>query len=660
MRSRPLLAVIAVALASGCGGKADDAPKPPASAAPSAPSALAATASATAPSAPAPRALERRDGSAIALDASGRALLVVDEDHHALRVVPLPLDPATVGPSVRLTGAPAQVVATARGALVTVRDPGLLVTLEENDKGALVERARVELPVDAWGLALAKDGATAYVTSAWSHALTAVDLARAKVKWTISTAREPRGVVLTADGKSAYVTHLVGAALTRVDDLDAATPSARSVVLPPSPLRTPAGRTLDAALGYAAALSPGGDRLFVARHALGALGKDAWFGAATVDVLMIDADAPLAPRHVPRAPFLRADNGPNGDELKVPGGSLTTFTQPRAIAVRRSTGTLLVAGEGDDRVVELDAESVDPTLSVVRTMKTGDGYDAAIPVATSGGAPQGIALSADESTAYVLCRATYDVVELALDPATPEDKAATRRVRFADDDLDATGAAGRRLFYNGTDKLTSGGVACAGCHPEGRDDGHVWHEAKINTAQGVAVNFLGEADDAPEEDHVKGAPRRTPILAGRVSAQGPYGWHAESPTLEARLESGFGLHRWATLPAHEAQNLAARAARLASFLRKGLTPPPRVTRPATPEEERGKAVFTSEATQCTRCHVPATEFTDRTAYPMKLAKLGDFDDEERVDFKVPSLLYVGGHGRLLHDGSAASLEELID
>ena len=71
-------------------------------------------------------------------------------------------------------------------------------------------------------------------------------------------------------------------------------------------------------------------------------------------------------------------------------------------------------------------------------------------------------------------------------------------------------ALGRRLFYDAEEPVVSGGLACAGCHPDGRDDGHVWHEAKINTAEGVAVNFLGDADDAPEEDHVKGVPRRTP------------------------------------------------------------------------------------------------------------------------------------------------------
>ena len=227
--------------------------------------------------------------------------------------------------------------------------------------------------------------------------------------------------------------------------------------------------------------------------------------------------------------------------------------------------------------------------------------------------------------------------------------------------MDASVALGRRLFYNATDRITSGGVACAGCHPEGRDDGFVWHEAKFNSADGTAVNFVGSAENLPEEDHVKGYPRRTPMLAGRVASAGPYGWHAESPTIDDRLTNGFGLHRWGPMPKHEPANLSARAERLVTFLRRGLVPPPRVDRPETPEEQRGRAIFTSDQAKCSICHVPETGYTDRIAYPLVRRALPvGFDDEPRREFKAPSLLFVGGHAPYFHDGAAASLEELID
>ncbi|AUX41551.1 uncharacterized protein SOCE26_029710 [Sorangium cellulosum] len=162
--------------------------------------------------------------------------------------------------------------------------------------------------------------------------VTAVDLETAAATWSIDVPREPRGVVVREDGAAAYVTHLTSAALSRVELRGA--PQARPVALPPSPLRTPRGKALSASLGYAAALSPDGRRLFVARHALGALGEQAWFGAATVDVLLTGDDQPLAPRRREGAPAWTAPalaELPFDDvELEVPNTELAPFVQPRA------------------------------------------------------------------------------------------------------------------------------------------------------------------------------------------------------------------------------------------------------------------------------------------------------------------------------------------
>jgi cytochrome c peroxidase len=653
----PLAVLFAACSSRGSGGADAGAPAPSGSA-----SALPVTSAGAAvarPSGPLPR-----EGSVLARAAAGDALYVADEDHRVLRVVPLPLDPARPARAVPLPGAPAQIVVLADRVLVTVRDPGLLLVLRPDAAAGLVEAGRVALPADAWGLAVTPDGATALVSSAWTHQLSAVDLSALTKRWSVDVAREPRGIAARADGAAAYVTHLVGAALTRVDGIATATPAVKRVDLPASPLRAPSGRALHATLGYAATFSADGARLFVARHALGAMGKEAWFGAATVDVLLTAGDAPLAPRHAGRMPFLRADKGKESEEIKLPGASLTPFTQPRALVYRARTRTVLVAAEGDDRVVEMDAVSADPTLAVLRTYRVGGGVDPVLPVASTGAAPAGLALSEDEGTAWVFCRGSYDVaaIKLDADPLAPPGAAvAPRLVHLADDPVDAGVGLGRRLFYNATDRVTSGGLACAGCHPEGRDDGFVWHEAKFNTQSGTSVNFVGAPEQVPDEERVKGYPRRTPMLAGRVGAGGPYGWHAESPDLADRLAHGFALHRWGGMPAHEVGNLAARGGPIGAFLRRGLVPPPRDEHPPTPEEQRGKEIFGSEEARCSKCHLPAAEYTDRLAQRLGAwPKAADFDEEEDARFKTPSLFFVAGRAPYFHDGSAASLDELVD
>lgn len=601
-------------------------------------------------------------------------VVVADEDHSVLRVV---ADASVVETpdafvEVELPGPPAQVVAWNDTVLVTVRDPGLLIQLRV-EAGRLMEVGRVPVPPDAWGLAVTRDGKRAIVTSAHANKVSIVELAAmnadgsGRPSWTGDTAREPRGVVLSSDGATAWVSHLVGAALTKIDALDTPSPIVSRVELPASPLRAPSGKSLAASLGYSLALSPDGKRLFAPRHALGAMGREAWFGAATVDVLRTDTGTGIAPLHqgnafVHRSSIAKETETPD-TKANLPAEPLAPFTQPRDIRYRASTKSLLVAGEGDNVVVELDALALDPTLSVLRTYRLGKDIDPNLGTARSCGAPSGIALSEDERAAYVFCRSTYDFVRLplAVDPLAAEPLAEERALTLAVDPLSEDVSKGRRLFYDATDPITSGGLGCAGCHPDGRDDGFVWHEASFDTPDGgTRTNFVGMYENVPDLAKTRGYPRRTAWLAGRVRANGPYGWRAESPTLTARIEGGMGLHRWGGLPTHEPANVTARSAYLSLFLRQGLVPPPRPSAELGPIEQRGKAIFSDATTACSTCHRPDSELTDRQVYPLvSLPKLAAFD-EEKASFRTPSLTFLGNRAPYFHDGSASSLERLID
>ncbi|MEO5731273.1 MAG: hypothetical protein ABI134_01835 [Byssovorax sp.] len=260
------------------------------------------------------------------------------------------------------------------------------------------------------------------------------------------------------------------------------------------------------------------------------------------------------------------------------------------------------------------------------------------------------------------CRSTGDValVELGT-PRTAEDV----RVRhLADDPLPAAAARGRRVFYDASDPITSGGLACSGCHPEGRDDGHVWMEVPGPFTE--APIFVGAAwvmmDEKKPFDRLA---RQTPMLAGRVAAPGPYGWHAQNDDLESRILEGVRLHRWLnpTQPWHRLETAAKqRASALAEFLRAGLVPPPRLARPLTPQEERGREVFSDAETRCAGCHTPSTEYTSRVAVPLEQpppTEPSTFSVEENDAFKTPSLLFVGGTPPYYHDGRARTLEELV-
>ncbi len=675
VRTKTSLLAAACALAAACSSPDDtpDASAPAPSASAVATGSSSATGGAIA-AAPAPGPASSRQGSTIARSPKGDALFVADEDHGVLRRITLPLSPQSAVTEERLPGAPAQVIALGDRVLVTLRSPGMLLVMKPDAGGKLAVETRVPLADDAWGMALSPDEKRVFVTSAWTRTVSLVDLAESKIVWKVDVAREPRGVV-AASGDTAYVSHLVGADLTRVtwNDKDKE-PLAEAIPLQPSPVRAPSGKKLHASLGYALVASADGDRLFAARHAVGALARRSWFGQPTIDVLLLPKEGKrtaaeqLSAVHVgslPKVTSAVADLTMTADTpVSIPGRDQGPFVQPRAMVLRKKSNTLLVAGEGDDVVAELSATALDPTLAIVRIFKVGKSYEPAVGAAAECGAPSGIALSEDENTAWVFCRSTYDVVALDLSAPEPETPLVTDRqalLHLADDTLSPDAAKGRRLFYNATDPVVSGGLACAGCHPEGRDDGHVWHEASFDTIDGVNTNFVGVYENLPDLARKKGFPRRTPMLAGMVKAQGPYGWHGESESLPARLVGGFGLHRWGAVPKGTGGMPLGRSHLLTEFVRAGLVPPPREERELTEKEKRGKEVFSSEETKCVRCHVPDSDFTDRTAYPFtKIGAVSGFDDEPRLEFKTPSLRFVGGRAPYFHDGRASSLEKLVE
>lgn len=100
------------------------------------------------------------------------------------------------------------------------------------------------------------------------------------------------------------------------------------------------------------------------------------------------------------------------------------------------------------------------------------------------------------------------------------------------------------------------------------------------------------------------------MLAGRVAAKGPYGWHGRSPDLVSRIFRGAHIRRWTSgVRMTGIGTPKERAVALAAFVRAGLVPPPRETRALTPEEERGKAIFSDARTRCADCHMPASGYT---------------------------------------------------
>lgn len=211
---------------------------------------------------------------------------------------------------------------------------------------------------------------------------------------------------------------------------------------------------------------------------------------------------------------------------------------------------------------------------------------------------------------------------------------------------------GRRLFF---DKRLSrdGTVACATCH----DPEHGFADAKP-----LAIGIAGR----------KGT-RRTPTILNRAYGKSFF-WDGRTATLEEqvtmpienpdemdlKLDSALARIR-DSYPAIDRAELARSLATYVRTILAGDAPYDRYARgqrdAMTPEQIAGLKLFRGKA-GCTGCHV-GPNFTDErfhnTGLPGK-----DRGRDGRGEFKTPTLREAANRAPYMHDGSLATLEDVIE
>ena len=170
--------------------------------------------------------------------------------------------------------------------------------------------------------------------------------------------------------------------------------------------------------------------------------------------------------------------------------------------------------------------------------------------------------------------------------------------------------SGRSLFHT----QTGVGIACASCHPEGRDDGRVW-------------NF-----------DVEGI-RRTQNLGGHVMQRAPFHWVGDMTDLPTLMQAVFSV-RMSGGEATRSQKLS-----LGPWLDRIPAPAPTAGLDAA-AVARGKTLFHSTAVGCNSCH------NGEILTNLQLVDVGTGGK-----FKVPSLVGVAGRAPFLHDGCAKTLRD---
>lgn len=502
---------------------------------------------------------------------------------------------------------PTQILVDAAGRMLVVERGAGTVSAYDPCTGSHLASAAVA--ADPVAMVMGPDHGTLYVISSWTRTLSELDAATLRTRRTIELARDPRSISMDREGVRLYVTHLAGAPLSVIplsDELVAEQPhlelpgmSLREVYYNPggyygSPRtseRTIARASQHASQAWTAALDPAGRAaipVLLNRPSQQRAGESflvGYGGAAdnsrellAPEVFALLVWDPAGPRW---SLAFEPDSHAAGSRIRIPS----------AVATHAESSTLYIASTGTNEIAAVRPGASAPDVDLVPTIF----------------APSAIETTADGELLV------FSQIEHAIEHGPA---GARRTLSIGEDPLDPQIALGRRLFFTANDPLLSGGgLACAGCHPEGRDDGIVW-----TVGQDIV---------------------QTPTLRGRLVP--PFQWTGDRLSLTHAIARSVQRIGGGGVPLSSLEALAA-------YLERGLPPPPPLSRTLTPQEQRGRELFVGRGA-CAGCHDPARRYADGRAWAL---------DELSPPFDTPSLRGVGGTAPYFHDGRYASLEELME
>ncbi len=170
--------------------------------------------------------------------------------------------------------------------------------------------------------------------------------------------------------------------------------------------------------------------------------------------------------------------------------------------------------------------------------------------------------------------------------------------------------SGHEIFHNRASEHSD--IACASCHPGGRDDGHTWNFSELGL-------------------------RRTQSLVGGLLATLPLHWDGDMEDVNQIMDEVF-IERMGGDQPHP-----ARRAQLALWL-DGLQPLDRWAALDRDAVKRGQSLFNDPVVACASCHSGARYTNNKTV-----------DVGTGLALQVPGLLGIGDRAPYMHDGCAPDL-----
>ena len=599
--------------------------------------------------------------STIALTADGKSLWVVNPDADSVSVVD-PRSRALVAEVLLAKSRPAvdpqtqrfEPAVKPRALAILPGDQRVYVAGQTANQVFVVDASShavlttITVGAEPTGIVAALDGRAVYVVNHQSATVSKIDPATNQVVATLPIGEHPWGASIAADGKSLYVAHLLVHAGVTV--IDTASFSVRHVI-------ELAEQQPDAANGK---LVPNG----VPRGVYGATPRpgtgELWLPHLLLAVKTPEPDLDFQSTVFPTVSTIAPSGTAEGRRLLfkpllVPGaqGSFNDVVSgPRAIAFTPDGKLALLANSGSEDLMIFDGESGNE-VALVRPLP-----------ATF---IEGVVVDSTESHAYVDGRNSHNVVVLSLHPTDPIAPAVVDGdpiERLSVDPMPPPLRLGQRLFYSANSAalpLTQNfWVSCSTCHLEGGTDAVTWL-------------FTAGPRDTPSN---AGGPINTGFLLRQALRTSVVQYDQT-----INIEQGGDFHRSDLAQKTLLDAIAAFVNYAIPFPQNPHRPGP-VADPARADaEKRGRVTFDK---QCASCHSGAY-LTDSGAGnptldlqgPIMLHDVGtcvltgSFNDAPQpddqmlkmhtaCDFDTPTLRGIFATAPYLHDGSAATLGDVVN
>jgi YVTN family beta-propeller protein len=554
------------------------------------------------------------------------------------------------------------------------------------------------------GLVPSPDGARLYVALDDTDEIAVADVASRRVIAKAHVAGAPTGIAVGADGEKLFITCRGGDRLAVLQARTLAETGSIPVGVGPvgvARLATPAGERLVVANAvsddlsvvsvsplaevarlaagrepYAVASGPGSRALVVSRMAGLARGDE----VPASEVTVVDAAsarvslrARLESAHlsegialVPRRPWALASiikvrnlvpitqvaqgwvmssglavcDPETGKTVEIPLDEANAYlADPSGVAVDTEGRRAYVASGGGDVVSVVDLDRLGRWLDGADETARKDAIDdlqlspeyvlARIP---TGRNPRQVALSPDGKTLFVAERLDDSILLVDTESLRP-----VGRIALGDGGEQDPIRRGERVFARARTTFQAQ-FSCRSCHPDGHVDGLTYD-----------FDIDGVGRDIVDNRSLQG-----------LDGTAPFKWNGRNPSLKVQCGPRFAkvLTRAAPFAEKDLDDLDA-------FLTS--LPPTRTGHEThghlTEAQERGRRIFFATRTtdgreipysaRCSTCHRPPL-YTDRL--PADVDTMGPFDNTGKFD--VPHLLGIAASAPYLHDGRAATLEEI--